>query len=84
MLRDVLLPRAARFILQLQALFSSKKKFPAKAIKLLWAYRGMLSQKKQLINHYLEHMFITKGKKGQEISEMSRQAFSLILHACKI
>lgn len=79
MLRDALLPRATRY-----QLYSPAQKFPARTIKLLWVHSGMPLQKKQLIKHYLEHMFITKEKKGQEISERSRQAFSLILHACKI
>lgn len=62
MLRDVLLPRAMRY-----QLYSPAQKFPARTIKLLWAHGGMLLQKKQLIKHYFEHMFLTKEKKGQEI-----------------
>lgn len=62
MLRDVLLPRATRY-----QLYSPAQKSPARTIKLLWARGGMLLQKKQLIKHYFEHMFIKKGKKGQKI-----------------
>lgn len=58
MLRDVLLPRATRYPAQ---------KFPARTIKLLWAHGRMPLQKKQLIEHYFEHVFITKEKKGQAI-----------------
>lgn len=62
MLRAVLLPSATRY-----QLYSSAQKFPARTIKILSTHSGMLLQKKQLIKHYLECVFITKEKEGQEI-----------------
>lgn len=44
----------------------------------------MLLQKKQLIKHYLEHVFITKEKEGQEILRNATPKFFLILYACKL
>lgn len=75
MLRGVLLPRATRY-----QLYSPAQKFPPRTIKLLRAHSGILLQKKQLIKYYFEYMLITKEKNSQEISQMSCQAFSLILH----
>jgi len=62
MLRAVLLPSATRY-----QLYPPAQKFPARTIKLLSTHGGMFLQKKQLIKHYLECMFITKEKEGQEI-----------------
>lgn len=62
MLRAVLLPSATRY-----QLYSPAQKFPARTIKLLSTHSGMPLQKKQLIKHYLERVFVTKEKEGQEV-----------------